>query len=362
MENYKINKLFEKEISCVFATDDYYLPYLSVVIESIIENSSNNNCYGIYVLEENLSDTNKYKLKLQERDNIKINFINTKSFVDEYRSIFYLNSYPTIATYYRFFIPAIFENFEKILYLDCDLIINCDIADLYNINLENNIAACVRDTQISCWNFQNIINEEDKKYYLETLKLKKIDDYFNAGVMLFDINELKKNNCTEKYIEFLREIKSPKFADQCIMNHVLKDNVMLLNSKWNYQNAIATYDNIKNEYKNIFYESMAKELTEAQKNPKIIHYICQKPWENLNLINGEYFWKYARKSPFYENIIYISFMKNIKLNTKKSDLQCDTKNFYKNIYQRIFSIKNSTNNENKYKVITILGIKIKRKI
>jgi len=369
MRDMEINKFFSNEVSCVFATDNFYAPYLAVTIESIVENSSPKNTYGIYVLEEDLSYENKYKLKLLEKNNVKIEFVNVKDFINQYRPILHIHAYVTIATYFRFFISDLFKNFDKLVYLDCDIIVNCDIADLYNIDLNGNIAACVRDIQIASWNFQNLI--KDREYYLNVLKLDKIDNYFNAGVMVFDVRKLVEFKCKEKCINLLQKIKQPKYSDQCIMNSVLKDNVLLINLEWNFQNSIAKPINIQNNYKNLFNEYLRQEVINAQNNPKIIHYICKKPWENLDIINSEKFWEYARKTPFYEVIIYSNIMKKIqKTLLSKSNKQPKkqpnkqfnkktNKNFYKNFVERIFSVKNLIQKNKKHKVITILGIKVK---
>lgn len=367
MSGTSINKFFSNEVSCVFATDNFYAPYLAVTIESIIENSSPNNSYGIYVLEEDLSYEYKYKLKLLEKHNVKIEFVNVKDFICQYRPILHVHAYVTVATYFRFFISELFKNFDKLVYLDCDIIVNCDIADLYNINLNGNIAACVRDIQIASWNFQNLIEDKDKEYYLKVLKLDKIDNYFNAGVIVFDVRKLVEFKCKEKCIKLLQEIKQPKYSDQCILNSVLKDNVLLINLEWNFQNIIAKPINIQNNYKNLFNEYLRQEVINAQNNPKIIHYICKKPWEYVDIIYSEKFWEYARKTPFYEIIIYSNLIKKVQktfLNNsnKQPNKQLEkkpNKNFYKNFFERIFSVKNLIQKNNKHKVVTILGIKIK---
>ena len=111
MNNILLDKLFPNEISCVFATDNNYVPYLSIAIQSIVENSDSNNMYGIYVLEENLTNANKRKLKFQEKENLKITFVNIKYLIDKYRTIFHLHDYVTVATYFRF----LYQNYLKIL-------------------------------------------------------------------------------------------------------------------------------------------------------------------------------------------------------------------------------------------------------
>ena len=75
---------FNNEVSCVFASDDNFAPYLGTAIKSLIENSTKENNYGIYILEEGLSEKHKTALLEFEKENTKIFFINMEEMFGYY--------------------------------------------------------------------------------------------------------------------------------------------------------------------------------------------------------------------------------------------------------------------------------------
>ena len=129
----------ENNIPIVFAVDRNYVFYLAVTIRSILANASAANNYDIIILEEELSKEDKQLLIsiLQGKQQISLRFLNMRSSLDEFQNSFYLCSYFTKVIYYRLFISEVLPNFDKILYLDSDLIVEKDIAELFRIDLKD---------------------------------------------------------------------------------------------------------------------------------------------------------------------------------------------------------------------------------
>lgn len=329
-------------VNIVFSTDDNYLKYLAVAIQSLVEYASPENIYSVNILNCELRKENKDKLLLMQKDNIKINFINISSILQKYESkIFYTRLHFSPAVYYRFFIPEIFCNLSKIIYCDCDVIFQHDIAELYNIQLDNKMAGVVKDFVVRAENKEENTKNFPKGYYTDFLKLKDVNNYFNSGVMLCNIDYMKKINFTEKCIETLENVKIPRYVDQDILNIVCEDKVLFLDFKWNILNHI--FDFHKNILNYLSNQERATYL-EDYKFPYILHFSSNiKPWQEPSIRNSNFFWKYARKTVFYEEIIYSNaFIPN-------------NEKFKTNFFETIFSIKNF----NKHKIITILGIRIK---
>ena len=378
-----------KDSICIcFASNDYYSVFLGVTLKSLIENSNKNNYYEIYIFETEILERNKEKLLSMTTDNINIKFINVKKYIRNFNKIkFFVHRHFSIESYYRFFIPRIFKNFNKILYLDIDIIILDDIANLYNANTNNKMLSAVLDIVI----INSIYNKEFAKkdmefseYLSDILKLKNIYNYFQAGVLLFDIKKCIDFNLEEKCLEKLNEIKEPVNIDQCVLNSVCQENINFLDLSWNVEWILDIYYN--DNLKNILPVKIYNEYIKAYNNLKIIHY-CDiiKPWNSPYYQNANIWWKYARMTDFYEEIIYfhtrntghnitnninrfsiadfiLSFVNNenelsimffgIKIRIKKNFLQ---ENYiYYNKKDRIFSIYKN----NRYTRITILGIKI----
>ena len=289
-------------IIIILAVNNNYVPYVSVMIESIIYNAKKIRSYEIFILTTNISIKNKEILKNQIKKNKKfsIAFLN----VDKYIKNFNLNIFAhlTIETYFRFLIFDLFPNCKKVIYLDSDLIINYDLSDLYDINIEGKFLAAVKDIDTAgSLNFQ----EGKKKYINEIIGCKGDDEYFQAGVILFNIFEIKKKVSSE-ILFYIAQGRKWEWMDQDILNFVFKGKIFYLNQRWNcIMNWVGLIENkTRIDILKLAPKSLFNEYLEARKNPLIIHYAgSQKPWENPFCDFSNYFWKYANKSIYINQII-----------------------------------------------------------
>lgn len=290
-----VEPVFEKSIPIVFATDEKFVPYLYVAIQSFVDNSTFENNYDIVILYENVCDYKQLQLKNFEAKNISIRFVNMAELMNKYKDSWFVHWHYSSAVYYRFFITQLFEKYSKVLYLDGDIAINCDVAELYNMDLEDNYIGAVQEFSMQ--------HKESPayKYIPQKLGLKN-EDYFNAGILVFNLEELRKINFLEACIETLEKLKKPIFQDQDVLNKLCSGRIKYLDLKYNFAwNTINYYKSIE---KYISAESLAK-LEEAKVEPKILHYCgIRKPWKEPWLPYSEYFWKYARKTPFYEELLF----------------------------------------------------------
>ncbi|MBR6098460.1 glycosyltransferase family 8 protein [bacterium] len=335
-KNKEIQKRKPDEISIIISSDDNYAPYVGVTVQSIIENSSKNLPYTIYILDGDISKTNKKLLNKIQTHNVKITYIDMKSYMKNINlSLFYIYNHFKLASYFRFFIPIIFKNFEKIIYCDCDGIFKDNIAKLNDIDMKEYWIGAVKDTYV------NILlkNPEMFPYFKNTLNLQNPENYFQAGLLIMNIKELIKHNFTNKCIKTLKILQKPKYVDQCILNSVCQNNVLFLDNSWNVESPVIRDIN-KN--RDTLPEEFCETYLNAYNNPKFIHYCGpKKPWNTQKTYNSEKFWEYARRTPFFSK-------------TKKSGKK---KLKPVPIYQKIFSVKNST--DKRHKVLTIMGVKIK---
>lgn len=293
----------------VFATDDKYAPSLGVSIKSLILNSSDEKNYTIYILISSLNEYYKNSISKLETKNVKINFINITDFLNKYpKKTFYTCFHFSKAVYFRFFICDIFKNYNKILYCDCDSIFLKDISEIYEVDLEENYIGAVKDLGV----FKEISYNKNN-YFKDKLKLKNPTNYFNSGFLLMNLDKMRKNNFSQKCLETLKEIKKPKFPDQCVLNKVCENKVKFLNSAWNVINHLKIY------YKNIseiLPDDIYQEYENNLKYPNFLHFTGGiKPWHNFKSFNADIFFEYARKTQFYEELFYLS-IKNQSI-TKK---------------------------------------------
>ncbi|WP_392562642.1 glycosyltransferase [Orbus sturtevantii] len=316
---------FDKNnIPVVLATDNNYFPYLGVAIASIIKTSTTTNNYDIIVLEEDIDSYRKKQLLslIDNYSNIKIRFINMKPLIEGQndRAIFYLSGHFTTATYYRFFIADLLKKYEKVIYIDSDVIVLDDLANLYKVNIGDNLIAAVPDVEmiktVSAEN-EGIYNTNYSSYIPNILKVTNYLKYFQAGVIIFNIKELIKENFSQKCIDKLKQIKTPIIVDQDILNAVCYEQVYLLDMKWN---AVWNPFIWNNHHIRCLPIDFYNNFLIAFNKPSIIHYASvTKPWSSPERAESSYFWSVARETPFYEEII----MKNTKIFNNTQSINCE---------------------------------------
>ncbi|MBO4319079.1 MAG: glycosyltransferase family 8 protein [Treponema sp.] len=268
-------------IPVFFATDNNYVPFLAVSMTSLLENASADYEYKIYVLTTNLDSNLQDELKntLEEKKGAKtasIEFISLKDKLDEIQDLFHLRDYYSKETYYRFFIPNLFPEYDKVLYLDCDIIILDDISKLYNTELGSNYVAAANE---------EVMTEVDVfgTYVEKALDVPR-EDYFNAGILLMNARLFREDKIAERFVDLIQRFTFRVTQDEDYLNVLCKDRVRQLDLGWN-----------KTAFKNPKFDDA---------NLKLIHYkINWKPWHYEGTEYEEYFWAYAKKTAYYDRLI-----------------------------------------------------------
>ena len=264
-----------KQIPIFFSTDDNYAPYLDVAISSLIENASKEYKYRIVILNTGVKNENIEKIKKNERDGFTIDFVNISRELEGIKNSFKDVYHFSVAAYYRLFIASLFPEYDKILYLDCDLVVLGDVSKLYFTDLgENILGACPEEF------VQN--TPEFREYAKKALGLNP-DGYINTGVLLINLEAFRKNEIEKKFVRLITDYDFDLLdPDQAYLNYLCDGRILVLPNGWNK-------------------EPMPIEC-EGEKN--IVHYaLYKKPWQYDDVMDGEYFWNYAKKSPFYEVIL-----------------------------------------------------------
>lgn len=289
---------YENNVPICFSANDKYVPLLSATIASIIENSDTEKNYDIVILMTSISDENQVKLRtmIREHSNFSIRFVNVGPLVYGYQ--FFIESDPTNTKYsneiyYRVLVPAIMPDYEYVVFLDSDVIVNTDIADILNDDYSKIMIGAVRDYEgiANCYNN----NYERTKYRINEIGIKNFADYFISGVIVLNIKKFSEQYGVKQLLD-LATMKNWKQFDQDLLNFICKDNVKIIGAEWDFVEDI-----------NGIYQSMPKNLFEeylaSEKNPKIIHYSAnRKPWIRTESKYNTAFWKYASKTPFEQEL------------------------------------------------------------
>ena len=266
-------------IPIFFAIDDGYMPFLAVALESLIENSSKKYYYSIKILYTNISEENKKKINKYKRENVNIEFVDLNYYIEKVKDKLYTRDYYTNTTYFRLFIANLYPQYNKAIYLDSDIVVLGDIAELYNQDMGDNLIAAAPDDVIQT-------TKVFQEYAEKVVGVADYRNYFNAGILLMNLDEFRKFDFQNKFLYLLETIKFTVAQDQDYLNRLCKGKVKIIDKAWDTMP-------IGNE-------------TLEEKDLKIIHYnLADKPWHYDNIKYKEYFWKYAKKTEYYNEICKI---------------------------------------------------------
>lgn len=230
------------KIPVVFCIDANYVLQLSVVISSIINHSKNE--FEFIVLVNNIQDKdvnlireilrglpNKHSLsviKYREELGCCCN-----SFLNKSQSYNYISN----VTFFRLCISDILERYNKVIYLDCDVLVLDELEKLYNINIENFYAAVVKDPFITS---KKVLDKKVTgkfncicREYLRNVLHVDENNYFNAGVLLLNLEKMRSDNITKKLINFCQKYSPLNYQDQDVLNSVLYRKVKFIDERWN---------------------------------------------------------------------------------------------------------------------------------
>ncbi|WP_303691810.1 DUF4422 domain-containing protein [Megamonas hypermegale] len=295
---YPIKK--KNNIPVILMSSNYFAPYLGVFIQSLINTSSKNNYYDIIVFEREISQRNKSLLEeiVENYSNIKLRFYNPQKKINDVKLYIAAANFAYEA-YYRIFSPWILLNYDKAIVMDCDIVLNRDIADLYQFNIDNYLAAAVKDII-----YQGFLNSLDRSnwinYSKEKLGLSEPYNYINTGVLLLNLKKIRERYSFEYVIDFAKNAKF-RYQEQDIFNVLLNNSVLFLDRTWNF----GVESNLPTKYCHELAPAQSyEEYLETKKNPSIIHYLAKpKPWDDPNVEFADKFWKIARQTSFYEIIL-----------------------------------------------------------
>jgi lipopolysaccharide biosynthesis glycosyltransferase len=245
-----------KNISIVCAADDNYAMPLAVMLRSAIDNLDPKACLDIYVLDGGIREVSKQLVK-QSLDDVccyKIKWLQLpQSSYDWAVPIEHLSK----AAYLRLMIADLLpKDLEKVIYLDCDIIVQSDLVNLWNIDIKSFSVAAVQSAGIPF-----VSSPRGVSRYSE-LGIPEDSKYFNSGVLLINLLQWRADDIACKAIEYIKHFgHTLVYADQDVLNALLASKWKELDNKWNQELPyLFEADSIQNAY--------------------IVHYISKnKPWQ-----------------------------------------------------------------------------------
>ena len=275
--------------------DSNFTVHCAVTLVSVFENNPDNK-FCVHIVAPSMPEKDQKSLKnlAGKYDNEVIFYFPPKNTLDS----FYVKGSKrrfTSVIYYRCLLGDILPaDLDKVLYLDCDIIVMDDLSEFWNIDIDKYAVACVEASFADRDDLYTRL-QYDKKY-----------SYFNAGILLINLKYWRDHYISDQCKEYFG--KYPErivMDDQDLLNVLLFDKKLFVPMKWNMQEGFYRYR----------MEKKVENLTEWKKallNPSILHYTIKKPWwyDCYHPLRGEYFkylqmteWKDCRPSDTLRNRI-----------------------------------------------------------
>lgn len=283
------------DIHICLVSDNKYIIHTSVVIASVLSNSSCRDTYHFYILANNIDEHSKKKIdklkKIRDFDITYpvINYDKLKIFERIKRS-----KWVPIDTFARLLMPDLLQNVDKAIFLDSDIVVMQDIAALNSIDMSDCWIAGVEDL-----NFSGLVR---------MLGYSNQYTYINSGIYIMNLKAMRENHYYEIMLNIVeKEYMKYTVAEQCVINSCFHEHIKRIPHKWNMYHIFLhrPWYNFKP------YDLMAWQ--DGLRNPAIVHFVGpDKPWisNSRHPYKNEYL-KYLKKTP-YRGLIWILRLKRIR--------------------------------------------------
>ena len=285
-----------KEIPLFFTIDNGYAPFLAVALNSAIKNADPNRLYKAIVLHQDLSETNISKLQALETENFKIELTPMKAnfeALDDRMSNRLRCDYFTLTIYFRLFIPAMFPQYDKGIYIDSDVVLTDDIGKLFDIDIADNFIGACNDLSIA--------DIPPLVAYTENAVGVNAKEYINSGVLLMNLKKMRECDLEGHFLNLLNTYHFDSIApDQDYLNAMCNGKIHYLDEGW---------------------DAMPNNAKPPLAKTYLIHYnLFSKPWCYDGIQYEDEFWKYAKDSGYMDEITtYKEAYSDAK---KKADGEC----------------------------------------
>lgn len=279
-------------LNVLFSTDDNYAQHLGVAIYSLLDSNRDFPEVCIYVVDNEICRENKEKLFeiIKSFRGVQLHLIDFSKWKEQLN--LNLQWDISISTYARLFISDMLpDEIDRVIYLDCDMIICESLAELWNVNLDSSVLAAVQDA----------VGNGIKT----SVGLKPDHPYFNAGMLMINLAAWRKRHVGEECLDFLNKYNgSVTHHDQGVLNGVLFDKWKRVDLKFNLMTIhyIVDLNQINKYYQDHSEFYSEEEIAEAKDKPTIIHFtpsFTTRPWViNCKHPLKQKYWEALRCTPW----------------------------------------------------------------
>ena len=247
-------------------------------------------------MHQELTKKNMEKLSLLATGNFSIEFVEMK---DGFESITDRMSnrlrcdYFTLTIYFRLFIATMFPQYDKAIYIDSDVVVLGDLAELFDTDIGDNFIGACAD--------KSVVDVPELARYMEEAVGVSRYEYINSGVLLMNLKALRENEFDKHFLNLLNTYHFDCIApDQDYINAICNGKIHYLDEVW---------------------DAMPNDNAQPLSNAKLIHYnLFSKPWCYEGIQYGDYFWEYIKNTGYETDAL--EYKKNYSEEQKQNDSKC----------------------------------------
>ena len=272
---------------------------MGVSICSLFENNKDCEKIRVYVIDDDIDEDNREKLNgLGHKYSREIVFLRGDSLLEDaelVKTFEYTQFRKNTHSYFKMFIDRLIPGLNgRIIYIDCDTVIEGRIDALENIDMMEKPIGMVQDSLVA--GAKTSVGIDDK------------ERYYNSGVILIDLKRWKELECSRRIYEHIRDVRTYGTVDQDVLNVELHDEILTLPLRYNLQpvHMVYSYKLYSRAYRHAEPYYTEADIADALKDPGILHflrYIGESPWHKDNVHpDTPYFDKYLAISPWKDMI------------------------------------------------------------
>ncbi len=274
-----MNDNSDKDTSCIpiviAFTPNYFIPATTCLHSVFVNSDKTSKFHVICLLSEDLPERMKENIQLVGGNRAHYSYINLQGKLEHIQ----VDPIYSVATLYRLLLPDLLPEYDKILYIDCDVIVRNDLAKLFNsTDIGDNYLGAVYEAALD----------------FQEAHFREIGcdpaNYINAGFLIMNLELLRQNNMSEKFLDMLNATKL-EFWDQDVINVLCKERIYALPPIYN---SIRTF--FLPQYKHFFLRRYTEADWRAVQDHGTIHYTGTKPWNSFT-VEFKVWWQYYELLP-----------------------------------------------------------------
>jgi lipopolysaccharide biosynthesis glycosyltransferase len=280
-------------ITVCTALDAGYLPLVLVVATSIAASAAPGRRVAFHILYDGPDNWAVRRVQRWRHPQVEIVL---HRLANPYVHFGTIGGFPP-STLFRFAVPDVLAHLDRVIYLDCDLIVEADLGDLFHTPLDGKPIGAVVDIRfvdraLTTHPDRQRLRDDAHDYLTRVLRFDTDEamlTYIQAGVALLDLHQLRHIGYAARMTETVRRLRDElRFADQCATNTAFRGNITILDPRWNvFPEALpdGEWDDVIPELRPAF--------AAQRRDPRIIHFAYLKPWRRKGLPASDRWWRHA---------------------------------------------------------------------